>query len=122
MGEELASIIESREDLSLAFVSSFSHEGKEYKEVFSKTNSKLVLQPIDKMPANLDYVFFATKHDYSMDYVPEILKKGVKVIDLSADFRLSNGKLWQKLMTASIGQMIFCLRLFMAYLNIQQKK
>ena len=48
------------------------------------------------MPDKLDYVFFATKHDYSMDYVPEILKKGVKVIDLSADFRLSNGKLWQE--------------------------
>ena len=71
VGEELASIIESREDLSLAFVSSFSHEGKEYKE-FIQTNSKLVLQPIDQMPDNLDYVFFATKHDYSMDYVPEI--------------------------------------------------
>ena len=96
VGEELASIVESREDLSLAFVSSFSHEGKEYKEVYSKTNSKLVLQPIDQMPDNLDYVFFATKHDYSMDYVPEILKKGVKVIDLSADFRLSNEKLWQE--------------------------
>ena len=96
VGEELASIVESREDLSLAFVSSFSHEGKEYKEVYSKTNSKLVLQPIDQMPDNLDYVFFATKHDYSMDYVPEVLKKGVKVIDLSADFRLSNGKLWQE--------------------------
>ena len=65
VGEELASIVESREDLSLAFVSSFSHEGKEYKEVYSKTNSKLVLQPIDQMPDNLDYVFFATKHDYS---------------------------------------------------------
>ena len=96
VGEELASIIESREDLSLAFVSSFSHKGKEYKEVHSKTNSKLVLQSIDQMPDSLDYVFFATKHDYSMDYVPEILKKGVKVIDLSADFRLSNGKLWQE--------------------------
>ena len=96
VGEELASIIESREDLNLAFVSSFSHEGKKFKEVQSKTNSKLVLQPIDQMPDNLDYVFFATKHDYSMDYVPEILKKGVKVIDLSADFRLSNGKLWQE--------------------------
>ena len=96
VGEELASIIESREDLSLAFVSSFSHEGKKYKEVHSKTNSELVLQPIDQMPDKLDYVFFATKHDYSMDYVPEVLKKGVKVIDLSADFRLSNGKLWQE--------------------------
>ena len=96
VGEELASIIESREDLNLAFVSSFSHEGKKYKEVHSKTNSELVLQPINQMPDKLDYVFFATKHDYSMDYVPEILKKGVKVIDLSADFRLSNEKLWQE--------------------------
>ena len=57
VGEELASIIESRKDLSLAFVSSFSHEGKKYKEIYSKTNSKLVLQPIDQMPKNLDYVF-----------------------------------------------------------------
>ena len=96
VGEELAAIIESRQDLSLAFVSSFSHEGKEYKEVYSKTNSKLVLQSIDQIPDNLDYVFFATKHDYSMDYVPEILKKGIKVIDLSADFRLSNEILWQE--------------------------
>ena len=96
VGEELAAIIESREDLSLTFVSSFSHEGKEYKEVYSKTNSKLVLQSIDQIPDNLDYVFFATKHDYSMDYVPEILKRGIKVIDLSADFRLSNEKLWQE--------------------------
>jgi N-acetyl-gamma-glutamyl-phosphate reductase len=31
-----------------------------------------------------------------MDYVPEILKRGIKVIDLSADFRLSNEKLWQE--------------------------
>jgi N-acetyl-gamma-glutamyl-phosphate reductase len=96
VGEELASIIESREDLNLVFVSSFSHEGKKYKEVYSKTNSKLFLQPIDEIPENLDYVFFATKHDYSMDHVPEILKKGIKVIDLSADFRLSNGKLWRE--------------------------
>ena len=96
VGEELAAIIESREDLSLTFVSSFSHEGKEYKEVYSKTNSKLVLQSINQIPDNLDYVFFATKHDYSMDYVPEILKRGIKVIDLSADFRLSNEKLWQE--------------------------
>ena len=96
VGEELTSIIESREDLNLAFVSSFSHEGKKFKEVYSKTNSELVLQPINQMPDKLDYVFFATKHDYSMDYVPEILKKGAKVIDLSADFRLSNGKLWQE--------------------------
>ena len=96
VGEELAAIIESREDLSLAFVSSFSHEGKEYKDVYSKTNSKLVLQSINQIPDNLDYVFFATKHDYSMDYVPEILKRGIKVIDLSADFRLSNEKLWQE--------------------------
>ena len=96
VGEELAEIIESREDLSLTFVSSFSHEGKEYKEVYPKTNSKLVLQSIDQIPDNLDYVFFATKHDYSMDYVPEILKRGIKVIDLSADFRLSNEILWQE--------------------------
>ena len=35
-------------------------------------------------------VFLATPHGVSKDIVPELLKEGLKVIDLSADFRLKN--------------------------------
>ncbi|MEK8089829.1 N-acetyl-gamma-glutamyl-phosphate reductase [Thermithiobacillus plumbiphilus] len=35
-----------------------------------------------------DVVFFATPHGVAMDLAPQLLERGVKVIDLGADFRL----------------------------------
>lgn len=39
--------------------------------------------------ANADLVFTAVPHGTAMDYVPQLLDSGLKVIDLSADYRLS---------------------------------
>lgn len=38
--------------------------------------------------AACDAVFFATPHGTAMQMVPELLRRGVRVVDLSADFRL----------------------------------
>ena len=43
-----------------------------------------------------DVVFFATPHGTAMDAVPEMLDKGVRVIDLGADFRLRDAAVWQQ--------------------------
>jgi N-acetyl-gamma-glutamyl-phosphate reductase len=40
--------------------------------------------------AKADLVFLATPHTVSMRLAPELLEKGVKVIDISGDFRLSS--------------------------------
>ena len=101
VGEELVSIVDSRDDLNLAFVSSFSNVGSLYKDLFPDAKNNLSLKSINDIPENLDYIFFATKHDFSMDFIPKLLDKGVKVIDLSADFRLSNSKLWQETYSSS---------------------
>ena len=42
-----------------------------------------------------DIVFFATPHAVSMNTVPALLDRGIKVIDLSADFRLSDIDVWE---------------------------
>jgi N-acetyl-gamma-glutamyl-phosphate reductase len=42
-----------------------------------------------------DLVFFATPHAVSMNTVPALLDRGIKIIDLSADFRLSDIALWE---------------------------
>jgi N-acetyl-gamma-glutamyl-phosphate reductase len=42
-----------------------------------------------------DLVFFATPHAVSMNTVPALLDRGIKVIDLSADFRLSDVGVWE---------------------------
>ena len=45
---------------------------------------------------DLDIIFFATKHNFSMNYIPNLLSKGIKVIDLSADFRFADPNLWKE--------------------------
>ncbi len=43
-----------------------------------------------------DIVFLAVPHKVSQDMVPELLDAGLKIIDLSADFRLKNENIYQK--------------------------
>ncbi len=42
-----------------------------------------------------ELVFLATPHGVSMALAPRLLERGVRVIDLSADFRLKNAGVWQ---------------------------
>ena len=45
--------------------------------------------------ADCDLVFFATPHAVSMNTVPALLDRGINIIDLSADFRLSDIGVWE---------------------------
>lgn len=55
---------------------------------FSQYNSDLI--------KSSHIVFFATPHGLAQKYVKELLEAGIKVIDLSADFRIKDIKLWEK--------------------------
>jgi len=52
-------------------------------------------QPDDAAVLECDVVFFATPNATAMHQVPRLLDAGVKVIDLSADFRLHSSAAWQ---------------------------
>ena len=41
-------------------------------------------------------VFFATPHGVAQEMMPELMARGVRVIDLSADFRIRDAGLWQQ--------------------------
>ena len=43
-----------------------------------------------------DLVFLALPHTISMTFVPKLLSLGVKVIDLSADYRINNTKIYKE--------------------------
>ena len=43
-----------------------------------------------------DVVFFATPNGTAMTMVPDLLESGVKVVDLSADFRIKDAALWSQ--------------------------
>lgn len=54
------------------------------------TQMKFVPQDITELKKNCDLVFTATPHGGSVNLVPKLLEAGLKVIDMSADFRLKN--------------------------------
>lgn len=45
---------------------------------------------IERIHSDCDLVFSAKPHGQSMEKIPEILDKGIKVVDISADFRLKD--------------------------------
>ena len=54
------------------------------------TSLKFVQQDLSGVADNCDLVFTATPHGASVGLVPKLLEVGLKVIDMSADFRLKN--------------------------------
>jgi len=53
------------------------------------------LPEVDNLSSS-DLVFFATPNGIAMSMTPNLLERGVKVIDLSADFRLQDVAEWEK--------------------------
>jgi N-acetyl-gamma-glutamyl-phosphate/LysW-gamma-L-alpha-aminoadipyl-6-phosphate reductase len=54
------------------------------------TQLKFVPLDVAELQKNCDLVFTATPHGGSVNLVPKLLEAGLKVIDMSADFRLKN--------------------------------
>ncbi len=99
VGEELLSILDNHEKVNVSFVSSHNNQGKTLFEITKKFSNieNLVLDSVENIKNyDLDLVFFATKHNFSMNYVPFLIEKGIKVIDLSADFRFNDENIWEK--------------------------
>ncbi|MEM2099340.1 MAG: N-acetyl-gamma-glutamyl-phosphate reductase [Candidatus Bathyarchaeia archaeon] len=60
------------------------------------TQLKFVPLDISELSKNCDVVFTATPHGGSVNLVPKLLEAGLKVIDMSADFRLKNPADYEK--------------------------
>jgi N-acetyl-gamma-glutamyl-phosphate reductase len=55
-----------------------------------------VFKNVGEVASKVDLVFLAVPHTVALKMVPEFLKKGVKVIDLSADYRFDEAKTYEK--------------------------
>lgn len=58
----------------------------------------LDIEPIDleALATRCDVVFLALPHTAAQEYMPGLLEKGLKVVDLSADFRFDSVELYEK--------------------------
>ena len=93
-GEELIRFLSSHENTLLHAISSRELKGKNVSEFVEEVQLSFV-DPDDLIFYDCDVVFFATPHGISMKKAKSFLEKGIKVIDLSADFRINNPKIWK---------------------------
>ena len=94
-GEELVKFLNLHNASSLIAVSSRELKGKNMPNFVEETNLTFV-DPDDDIFFQCDVIFFATPHGVSMEKAKSYLENGIKVIDLSADFRLKDPETWKK--------------------------
>ena len=91
-GVELARILCNHPEFELTAATSRQYAGKPLSEVFPNLLGKTDLicenLSIDELCERADLFFAAVPHKTAMDLVPQLLREGKKVVDLSADFRL----------------------------------
>lgn len=92
-GSELLRILSSREDVTVVKVTANSNAGKYASEL---NRSLPVFQNLKYEKYNpgilksLDVAFLSLPSGEAMNFVPDILQTGVRVIDLGGDYRLKN--------------------------------
>ncbi len=98
-GVELLRLLANHPEVSLEVITSRSEAGMAVSELFPNLRGHVDLtfsEPDPEVLARCDVVFFATPHTVAMALVPELIKRGTRVIDLSADFRLKDVAVWEQ--------------------------
>ena len=97
-GEELIRLISLHPNADLIAVSSRDLYGKSLQSVYDQMHNlpKInFVNPDDSVFFECEVVFLATPHGFSMSVAGKFLDNGIKVIDLSADFRITNPESWK---------------------------
>jgi len=91
-GSELSRILCTHPEVELAALTSRQNAGKKVSDVqtFLKGYSDIRFTEKISDTKGLDIVFVATPHGVAMEEVPQLIESGIKVIDLSGDYRLHN--------------------------------
>jgi len=98
-GAELLRLLVVHPQVDLKYVTSRSESGSKVADLFPNLRGFTEVcftEPAVETLAECDVVFFATPNGTAMKMVPALIKKGVRVIDLAADFRLQDVAVWKQ--------------------------
>lgn len=94
VGGELLRLLFSHPNCELQIVSSQRYAGEPIYRIHPNlrglTTVKFQKVDVEAVAAKSDLVFTALPHGKSVEVVPELLQRGLKVVDLTADFRLKD--------------------------------
>jgi N-acetyl-gamma-glutamyl-phosphate reductase len=99
-GFELLRILCAHPSVRVSIITSRQQKGQRIDDFYPalKRHCDLVFEDTDpeKLAASADLVFTALPHQASMDIIPSLLDRGVRVVDLSADYRLRDPEVYAK--------------------------
>jgi len=98
-GLELLRFLACHPKVDITVITSRSEAGVHVTELFSSLRGYIDLKFSDPSESKLDQcdvVFFATPNGIAMQQAEELVKAGVRVIDLAADFRIKDVAEWEK--------------------------
>lgn len=98
-GVELLRLLANHSQAEAKVITSRAEAGMRVDELYPNLRGFYDLEftapDVDQL-ASCDVVFFATPHGVAQAMMPELLSRGVRAIDLSADFRIRDHELWAK--------------------------
>lgn len=98
-GAELVKILSGHPEVEITALTSRQYAGIPFSDVYpflkGIVDCDCEALDVDKFCEKTDYVFTALPHKLPMEIIPELLSRGKKVIDLSADFRFNDVKLYE---------------------------
>ncbi len=98
-GVELLRLLANHPSVEVQVITSRSEEGIAVADMFPNLRGHFDLcftvPDVDRL-AECDVVFFATPHGVAMSMAPDLIRRGVRVIDLGADFRIKDVSLWSQ--------------------------
>lgn len=99
-GLELIRILNNHPYINIHSVVSNSYAGKAVKDVYPHLSGVnlpvLAAMNMENLEDGADIVFFATPSGVSKEYIPQLIEKGIKCIDLSGDFRLTSPAVYEQ--------------------------
>jgi N-acetyl-gamma-glutamyl-phosphate reductase len=99
-GVELARLLCNHPDVKLTVATSRQYKGMKLADVYPNLAGMvdIVCEDLEteELAGRADLFFTAVPHQTAMAIVPDLLKAGKKVVDLSADFRLHDAEVYEK--------------------------
>lgn len=102
-GAKLIELLLTRNDTDLVFLGSQQYAGNKFSEIYPGISCDLLCEEIDENYINnltkdkVDFVFFATPNGTAFKFASSLHDKGIDLIDLSADYRFRDLKLYEKI-------------------------
>ena len=100
-GEQLIDILLRHPRVKITYLAAKIEKSENIVQIFPHLAGKIDLvcnnaPDMAEVVQVCDLVFLALPHTVSMDFVPALLQKNIKVIDLSADYRLKDTDLYER--------------------------